>query len=283
MTQDQLLVGVVLLWTGLLAGEAQAQLGGTNPPSLATGEVMPVSANASMMGEQPRADTIAGRFAIMCSGCHSLTGAKLNGPELTPSTGWPLEQLKTAIKRMEKNVGPLTDEQVTAFAEFMKAPDIRERIKAEQERIQAQFMAKMSPPDGALGKALFLGAEPLRNGGLACTSCHAAEGVGGNLGFDLTGIFAKMGGEPPLVSAIEQSGFKVMAPHYKRHPVTKQEAMHLAKYFSTLDPQKVIPTKASFVPVGGGVALAGLVGLVFHLRRQRESRGRDVRLQRRRK
>jgi len=184
---------------------------------------------------------------------------------------------------MEKNVGPMTDEQVTAFAEFMKSPDIRQRLKAEQERIQAQFMAKMAPPDAALGKELFLGTEPFRNGGLACAACHAAEGVGGNLGFDLTGIFAKMGGETPLVSAIEQSGFKVMAPHYKRHPITKQESMHLARYFSTLDPQKVIPTKASFVPVGGGVALASLVGLVFHLRRQRESRGRDVKLQRRRK
>ncbi len=282
MTHGHIGFGLMLLWGGLLQSGAQAHLDGPHPPSAASTDTVIAATGTPEMATAQKADAIAGRFAIMCAGCHSLTGAKLNGPDLTPSTGWSLDQLKPAIKRMEKNVGPLTDEQVTAFAEFMKAPDIRERLKAEQKRIQAQFMAKMTPPDAALGKALFQGAEPFRNGGLACAACHAAEGQGGNLGFDLTGIFAKMGGETPLVSAIEQASFKVMAPHYKRHPVTKQEAMHLAKYFSTLDPQKVIPTKAPFVPVGGGVALAGLMGLVFHLRRQRERRGRDVKLQRRR-
>jgi hypothetical protein len=92
-----------------------------------------------------------------------------------------------------------------------------------------------------------------------------------------------MGGETPLVSAIEQASFKVMAPHYKRHPITKQEAMHLAKYLASLDPAQVAPAQASFMPVGGGVALAVMAGLVFTLRRQRQSRGRDLKLQRRRK
>jgi cytochrome c553 len=243
-----------------------------------------MSAAIASSGEiQSKADAISGRFAVMCAGCHSLTGVKLNGPELTPATGWSVDQLKPAIKRMEKNVGPLTDDQVTAFAEFMKAPDIRERLKVEQERIQEQFMAKMAPPDPVIGRALFLGTEPLRNGGLACAVCHAAAGVGGNLGKDLTGVFARLGGETPLVSAIEQSSFKVMAPHYKRHPVTKQEAMHLTRYFSTLDPNQPVPAQISFVPVGGGVALALFVGLVFTLRKQRQSRGRQTELQRRRK
>lgn len=255
-----------------------------SPTAVSQPTVTPSGEKAAVpVGDTAQPDVIAGRFAVMCAGCHSLTGASLSGPELTPSTGWPLEQLKIAIKRMEKNVGPLTDDQVTAFAEFMKAPNIRERLKAEQERLQAQFIARMAPADPAVGQALFRGTEPLRNGGLACAACHSAEGAGGNLGGDLTGIFAKMGGETPLVSAIEQASFKVMAPHYKRHPVTRQEAMHLAKYFSALDPKKAAPPKESFVSVGGGVALASMLCLVFYLRRQRERRGRDVKLQRRRK
>ena len=230
-----------------------------------------------------KVDAVAGRFATSCAGCHSLTGVKLSGPELSPATGWPVDQLKTAIERMQKNVGPLSNEQVAALAEFLKAPDIRERLKAEQERIQSQFMAKMTPSDPFIGKNLFLGTEPLRNGGLACSACHTSAGMGGNLGPDLTGIFAKVGGMTPLISGIEQAGYKIMAPHYRRHPVTKQEAMHLAKYFSTLDPTQPVPAQASYVPVGGGVALALLVGLVFHFRSQRQSRGRDIKLQRRRK
>jgi mono/diheme cytochrome c family protein len=258
-------------------------LAGSGSSSLAETNASPGAASAPAAEPPAKADAIAGKFAVQCAGCHSLAGVKLNGPELTPATGWPMDQLKTAIKRMEKNVGPMPDEQITALAEFLKVPDIRERLKAEEVRIQAQFMAKMTPPDAALGRLLFLGNEPLRNGGLACVACHTAAGAGGNLGPDLTGIFVKVGGMSPLVSGIELAGYKVMAPHYKRHPVTKQEAMHLAQYFSTLDPSKPAPAQASFVPVGGGIALALLVGLVFHFRSQRQSRGRDVTLQRRRK
>lgn len=269
---------MLLCAVGLL-GHAQSPpvaLASTNPPPT-------LAAKGSGASTETKADPVAGRFAVTCAGCHSLSGVKLNGPELTPATGWPLDQLKTAIKRMEKNVGPLTDEQVAAIADLMKSPDLRERIQAEQERIQAQFLAKMAPPDPVLGRALFLGQEPLRNGGLACAACHAVAGVGGNLGKDLTGIFARMGGETPLISAIEQAAFKIMAPHYKRHPITKQEAMHLSRYFTTLDPKLTIPTQAAALPLGGGVALAVGIGLVYSLGRQRANRGRDSHLKRRRK
>lgn len=249
----------------------------TPPPPAAATNSATLSAPATN-----QADLAAARFATTCAGCHSLAGIKLTGPELTPATAWPLAQLKTAIKLMEKNVGPLTDDQVTALADLLKSPNVRERIKAEQERIQAQFMAKMAPPDALVGQGLFLGTMPLRNGGLACSACHTAAGVGGNLGPDLNGVFTKLGGQTPLVSAIEKASFKIMAPHYQRHPVTTQEAMHLAKYFSTLDPKNVVIAGATFVPVGAGGALALLVGLSFYFRTQRKNRGRDTRLQRRR-
>jgi mono/diheme cytochrome c family protein len=262
---------------------ASTNIGNLVLPTNVINAVNATNAAGDAIQTQSKADAIAGRFAVTCAGCHSLAGAKLNGPDLTPSTGWPLDQLKVAIKRMEKNVGPLTDDQVTALADFMKAPDIRERVKAEQERIQAQFMAKMAPPDPVLGRGLFFGTEPLRNGGLACAACHTAAGAGGNLGKDLTGVLSRMGGETPLISAIEQSAFKVMAPHYKRHPVTKQEAMHLAKFLSTLDPNQPAASRTSYASVGGGVAVAAMVTLVFSLRKQRQGRGRDLKLQRRRK
>jgi len=254
-------------------------VGATGPVEVPSNSTM----SAVAADERPKTDAVAGRFAVMCSGCHSLTGAKLSGPELTPSTGWPLEQLKAAIKRMEKNVGPLTEEQVTELAGFMKAPDIRERLKAEQERIQAQFMARMAPPDAAEGRKLFFGTRSLRHGGLACAACHAVQGVGGSLGVDLTGVAGKMGGETPLVSAIEQAAFKLMAPHYKRHPVTKQEAMHLARFLASLTSSQTAAPRPAFVPWGGGVGLAMMLGLVLTLRQQRRRRGRDAVLQRRKK
>lgn len=229
-------------------------------------------------GQEPKRDRAATRFMNTCAGCHSLTGLKLNGPELTPTAAWPMTQLQTAIKRMEKNVGPLPDEDVTMLAELLKAPDVRERLKLEEARIQAQFAAKLEPPNATLGRQLFFGSEPFKNGGMACVACHAVAGQGGNLGPDLTGAFAKMG-ETPLVSAIEKTSFKIMAPHYRWHPVTRQEALHLSKYLSTLNPQTAPVVSATFLPVGAGGALAAFIGLALYFRGGRK--GRDTKLQRR--
>jgi ubiquinol-cytochrome c reductase cytochrome c subunit len=252
-----------------------APAGAVAPPTNQT-----PAASASVAAPQP--DTAAAKFMTACAGCHSLSGAKLNGPELSPVATWPVEQLKAAVKRMEKNVGPLTESEVNMLTDLLRDPTVRERLKAEEARIQAQFTAKMEPPNADVGRSLFFGRAPLKNGGLPCAACHAAAGQGGSLGPDLNGVFARMG-QTPLVSAIEKASFKVMEPHYRRHPVTKQEAMHLARYCSTLNPSQPTPVPASFVPVGAGAAFALLVGLTFSLRSQRQSRGRDTKLQRRRK
>ena len=228
----------------------------------------------------PARDAAAARYATSCAGCHSLAGLKLNGPDLSHVHAWPVDQLKTAIKRMEQRVGSISEDDAVALADLLRDTNVRDRIKAEEARIQAQFMAKMEPPDEKLGRQLFFGSAPLKNGGLACAACHEAGGEGGNLGPALDGTFAKMGGTP-LLSSIEKTGFKVMEPHYRRKPVTKQEAMHLVKYLSTLDPKRVPATSASFAPIGAGIAVAALAGLVLHFGKGHA--GRRQRLQRRRK
>lgn len=190
-----------------------------------------------------------------------------------------------AIKKMEPKAGPLDDAAISGLMDFLKSPDAAERMAKEQARMAAQFAAKMDPADAVVGEALFLGSKVLKNGGLACASCHAINGEGGNLGPDLAGIFVKTGGKVPLMSAIEQSKFKIMEPHYQRHPVTKQEAVHLAEYFSTLKPGPV-PAAAGlplFAIAGGGVGAALLAAMFGLLTFQRATHCRDVRLQRRRK
>jgi cytochrome c553 len=228
-------------------------------------------------------DMAATRFLTSCSGCHTLTDMKLTGPGLAPSSKWPLEQLKTAIKLMEKNVGPLKPEDLTALAEFIKDDKCKERLVAEQEKMQARFMAKMAPADAALGKELFTGTKGFHNGGLACAACHSISGTGGNLGPDLAGIFTKMGGKTPLISAIEKANFKIMAPHYTRHPVTTQEAIHLTEYLSKIDPKA--PAASAPMYAQAGTVLAGLMlaGMTLLLRSMRSKRGRDTKLTRRRK
>ena len=92
-----------------------------------------------------------------------------------------------------------------------------------------------------------------------------------------------MGGKTPLISAIEKANFKIMAPHYQRHPVTIQEAIHLTEYFSMIDPKAPLAARPAFDMAGTGLAGLLLAGLTVYLRRQRLTSGRDNKLTRRRK
>ncbi len=227
-------------------------------------------------------DAAAAKFVLTCSGCHSVFGMKLTGPELSHVTTWPAEQAKAAIRRMQEKAGPLPEEEIAQLSDLLHDTRLRDRLKAEEARIQAQFMAKMDPPDPGVGRALFYGKTTLRNGGMACIVCHSSEGDGGSVGLVLTGVHAKMGGDTALISAIEQSRYKLMEPHYSRHPVTKQEAMHLTKYLATLSPNTPLTRPIPFAAVGVGGAVAMMAGLSFYYQGQRRER-RPGRLQRRRK
>ncbi len=247
-------------------------------PLAAQSPVLPATNQTAAAEER---DLAAAQFLTRCAGCHSLEGRKLNGPELSHVGAWADDQLRLAIRRMEKNVGPMQEPEVTQLADLLRNSRVRERLRAEEARMAALFAAKMEPPNAAVGRLLFSGKQPLQNGGLACVACHVADGDGGNLGPALNGSFAKMG-EMPLISAIEKAGFKIMEPHYRRHPINRQEAMHLARYLATLNPNQALPAGAPIGTLGAGSALAFAIGLVFYQRSQRKGRRRDIRLQRRR-
>lgn len=267
---------------GLLLATATAQ-STTEPTPAAPPAAAPVPAPADPAKPADPPDPVAARFLTSCAGCHTLTEVKLTGPGLATSMKWPDDQLKTAVRRMQEKVGPLKDEDVDALAAFIKDSNAPKRVASEQEKMQARLLAKMDPPDAALGKHFFTGKKGFKNGGLACAACHAVSGEGGNLGPDLSGLFGKMGGKPPLVSAIEKANYKIMEPHYRRHPVTTQEALHLAEYFSKIDPSAPIAAEPRFAQAGAGLAGVLLAATALILRAARAQRGRDTQLVRRRK
>ena len=195
-----------------------------------------IAAAPSVTNAPAAEDLIARKFVQMCAGCHTIGGGKRTGPDLVTSIAWPVPDLKKGVKNMEKNVGPMTDETLDAFVALIKSPEVKQRLAAAEQQIAAMFAAKMAPASAELGGQLFRGTAPFANGGLACIACHAVDGKGGNLGLPLNGVHQKLG-TTALVSAIEKAGFKIMEPAYRRHPVTAQEALHLAKYFETLNPK----------------------------------------------
>lgn len=231
-------------------------------------------------GEIEVGDPAAKKYLLSCAGCHSLSGAKLKGPELSGVGGWPADDLARQIKKMEKDTGPLSAPDIEGLVVFLKDPNARERMKVQEAAIAAQFAAKMDPPSAALGCDLFLGKAPLLNGGLSCVACHSVGGEGGTLGPDLSGIHSKMG-DTALISAIEKSNFQIMEPHYRDRRVTVQEAIHLNKYFSTLDPNPVVSPGTDLAWGGVATGLAVLFGMTAFYKTRRP--GNRTPLKRRRK
>jgi mono/diheme cytochrome c family protein len=271
-----------LTLTVALARETGPAVSSTTPstaPSAADSAGTTASEAGAVFGGSTFRDLTAARYLNSCAGCHSLTGLKLNGPELSPVAAWPIEQLRVAIKKMEPKVGPLSAMDVDSLAALLQEPNVRARLDAEAERIRAQFSATLEPADAAVGRALFTGRRPLRNGGMACTPCHRAGAEGGGLGPDLTTAFDRLG-EAPLLSGIENANYRVMSAHYERHPVTKQEALHIATYLATF--AGAAPAPVAAVPLLPAAALSalGLIGMVVYGRRGRSGRRTSARKER---
>lgn len=212
-------------------------------------------------GAQPaKADPFAADYLRLCAGCHTIGGGALTGPDLLPSTKWPREDLRVAVKRMEKNVGPMSDEQVDGLTDLLQRPDLQAHLDAAREQRMQEMAATLEPGDPRTGSQLFFGARRLTNGGMGCFGCHAAAGRGGNMGKDLTMAHQRLG-EQSLMSATEKPAFPLMVAAYGSRPVTTQEAAHIAAFLketaAATSPQLAAqPAKEAL-----GLAHAGAAGI----------------------
>ncbi|MBI5093946.1 MAG: c-type cytochrome [Candidatus Hydrogenedentes bacterium] len=233
-------------------------------PAAAVADTTAKPAPAPPGADQAASDSAAAGFMMKCAACHTVGRGPLVGPDLKTACGWPSKDLSAAIKRMEKNVGPLKDEETASLVELLHAPELQTRLTAELQRMALRQTVKMEPASAAKGKNLFEGSDPLTNGGVACMACHRANGMGGTLAKDLTGIFA-LRGQAALQSACENTSFPVMKAAFRQHPVTKQEAFHLVKYFESLQQVESARSDPAVAGIGmGGAALAfGLIGLAY--------------------
>ena len=185
------------------------------------------SPQASTPGE---GDPYAVTYLKLCSGCHTIGGGALTGPDLLPSTQWPREDLRVAVKRMEVNVGPMTDEEVDGLTDLLKSPDVQQRLDGAREQRIVEMAATLEPGAPAVGQRLFFGERRFQNGGVGCFACHAVAGRGGNMAKDLTTAHQRLG-QQSVISATEQPAFPMMKAAYGTKPVTPQEAAHLAAFF----------------------------------------------------
>lgn len=220
-------------------------------------------------------DKAAEFFFYRCAGCHTIGGGKLAGPDLVTAAQWSSVDLKPAIKKMEKNVGPLSDADIDQVIEFLKDLGVSTRIARQRQKIEARLRAELPPPSFETGQKLFRGQKALRNGGPACISCHRFIHEGGNLGPDLTFIKDRASGVV-LQSAIGNSSYKIMRPIYEKRKITGEEALHLAEYLS--HPEKIEAGFAATVNKAVGSAVAGFgafFALVWGLNQRRKRGARE--------
>lgn len=207
--------------------------GATDGAVDAAGEEVP-----SETTEPPQQDLAADFYLSRCAGCHTIGEGYLSGPDLAPSLEWPAADLAKAVERMEKNVGPMTDEQVAGQVALLKDEEVKQRLSAARERQVADMAATLEPASPEVGEDLFHGGRAFAAGGVACSACHRAsrggQVRGGNLSVDLTDAASRLG-EQALIAAAENPGFPLMRAAYADHPITRQEAVHLAAYLEEVD------------------------------------------------
>ena len=203
------------------------------------------------------ADAPAVMFMNRCAGCHTVGAGVRTGPDLKPTAAWKMDDLLAAVKRMEKNVGPMSNDEVSTMAQFLRDSGANDRIAKEEARRAIVAMAQLEPASPHKGRDLFFGRAPLANRGPNCAACHTVGGQGGNLGLNLTNVKERFG-DMALVSAIEKPAFRIMTPVYAAHPVTKQEATHIAAYLKGVENDGVV--SAAPPPVGAiGGSIAGVI------------------------
>jgi mono/diheme cytochrome c family protein len=200
-----------------------------------------------------------------CTGCHTLGGGNLSGPDLKPTSVWPRTDLRTAIVRMEKSVGPMDDAEIEALIDLLLSPEAGSQVEAAQQQKVLSQTAKLEPGSAAVGHALFHGRRSFTNGGLSCSACHAAEGRGGNLAADLHTSFARLG-ELPLMSSMENPGFPLMRAVYTARPITRQEATHVTAYLESVAGAPAPAAEPPLHLAGMGLAAAAFAGIAFAYR-----------------
>lgn len=248
-----------------VAAEAASQDGSGQSVAAEPADAKPAEQPAQTTEAAGGEDKAAQVYVKKCAGCHTIGKGRLTGPDLNESIGWAEADLSRAIKAMEKNVGPMSDEEVKLLVDFLKDPGVKTRLKAEEERLTKMLAASFAPASAAIGEALYTGRIPLQNGGLACAACHSVTGATGMLGPDLGGVYQKLG-EAPLQSAIEKANFKVMNAAYVNNPVTKQEAIHLTAYFKSIQQRQASAAPVFLYGTAGAAACLIVLGLLVRNR-----------------
>lgn len=231
--------------------------------------------------------TPADQFRQSCASCHTIGGGRLVGPDLKNvlqrkdqawltnfvqnpraviDAGDPYAvQLQRDAQGVVMPTLGLNAAQVQAVLAF---------IDAESKLPRSQFAGTVisdrpfTPQDVTTGRALFTGAQRLKNGGPACISCHTVRGLGGlsggRLGPDLTLVFERLQGRKGLTAWLTNPASPTMMPVFKTTPIDPNEVLPLVAMFESTAKhggQDDSTARLNFALIGLGGLVVGLVAI----------------------
>jgi hypothetical protein len=137
----------------------------------------------------------------------------------------------------------------------------------------AASLARAEGPSAEVGRDLFSGARPLRNGGPPCGACHAMGGEGLALTASLGPVLsAGLGTMDPemLDGLLETLPFPTMTPLYDGRPLAPDERADLGAYLARA--AQGAPVGAwRFEALGAALAAGVFLGIAFASRRRKPS------------
>lgn len=237
----------------------------------------------------------AAEFTKRCSSCHTIGGGVLKGPDLKGVTERrSMEWLLKFVKSSDAMIQGGDPEAVKLYQQFnqidmpdvkLSEADIRTLLEFIGSGRQPAATAKVksaldaTPAEIAAGRALYLGATRLVNGGPACVSCHSvgSHGAlgGGTLAKNLSNAYSGYKDEG-LSIALKNVAFPVMSEVYGQRKLTDDEIFQLKAFLYEADKAGPSSTnfqkKFLFLGLGGVVVTMGIIDFSWRRRRKHSVR-----------
>lgn len=242
-------------------------------------------------------------FQSICTGCHSIGGGRVVGPDLAGvhdrrSQEWLEKFVKSSqslvksgdadaiaifekFNRIPMPDSPITDGQIKDVLAYIKAASTADDSSGANEvQVTATEPEKVASKEDIIhGRNLFQGKVRFENAGPTCISCHDVKNDavigGGVLAKELTTVFSKMGGTG-VRAILGSAPFPVMEIAYKGKALSDTEIFSLVAFLQDADEQHAYQHPRDY---GTGLLLSGFIGagvlLVFYsvlwLRRRKDS------------
>lgn len=231
-------------------------------------------------------------FEQKCKGCHTIGGGRTVGPDLKGVTGnrdrdW-LIRFITSPDRLIAEGDSIAKQLIQQFGVSMPnlgvsandAENILAYLDAQSGSKPSQPSAPPLQPaaqgNAETGRNIFLGKQPLQNGGPACIACHNIGGIGmvggGTVAKDLTNTYASAGGAG-ITAVLKTTPFPIMRNIYKDKPFTDDEVINLVAFLKEAGSSQ--QTKSPQNPIVfflfGGIGFVVVIGLFQVIWRRRLS------------